>query len=280
MKIGFVTCVELGLACMEEIYSVGGSLGLVLTLPDDRAVSKSGRVFVDDFCDGHQIPLVKVSSVNDAGAQLAVRQHEIDWLCIIGWSQIAGREILAAPRRGALGMHPTLLPEGRGRAAIPWAILRGLPRTGVTLFQLTEGVDSGPILAQEHVPILLGETATTLYAKISIAHRSLIRRAWPDLLADRLEGWPQEEERASYWPGRRPDDGRLFPEMTVEAVDRMVRAVTRPYPGAFIDTNGGRLRIWSGTVEYKGYSPPPAAVALKFHDGKFWATETQFESTG
>ena len=133
MRFGFVTCVELGLSCMQAIYDAGGHLDLAITLPDDRAVSKSGRVYLDTFCNAHAIPLIKSPNINDETVISAVREHEIDWLFIIGWSQIAHAEILAAPTRGALGMHPTLLPEGRGRAAIPWAILKGLHQTGQTL---------------------------------------------------------------------------------------------------------------------------------------------------
>ena len=143
MKFGFVTCVELGLSCMEEIYAAGGELDLAITLHDDRAINKSGRVYLDDFCGARGIDLVKVRHINDSEAIEAIRSREIDWLFIIGWSQIAGPQVLAAPTHGVHGIHPTLLPEGRGRAPIPWAILKGLKETGVTLFKLDEGVDTG-----------------------------------------------------------------------------------------------------------------------------------------
>jgi len=77
-----------------------------------------------------------VNNVNDPEAVAAIRGFDLDWLLIIGWSQIARRPVLDATRRGALGIHPTLLPEGRGRAAIPWTLLKGLRESGVTLFQL------------------------------------------------------------------------------------------------------------------------------------------------
>src|SRR5690554_5788702 len=118
-KIGFVTCVQLGLSCMEALYEAGGNLSFVMTLEDNQATNKSGRVYLDDFCKAHEIPLLKSRHVNNDDVISAIKEHELDWLFIIGWSQIAGLEVLNAPKQGVLGMHPTLLPTGRGRAAIP-----------------------------------------------------------------------------------------------------------------------------------------------------------------
>lgn len=277
MRAGFVTCVQLGLSCMEEIYAAGGHLHLVLTLPDEKARKKSGRVYVDGFCRAHGIPLRKVGHVNDPEALDAILRHRIDWLFVIGWSQIAGAATLAAPTCGALGIHPTLLPEGRGRAAIPWAILKGLPQTGVTLFQLAPGVDSGPIGAQEVLTLARDETATTLYERVNAAHRTLIRKAWPALAAGTLTFTPQDETRASYWPGRVPADGRLLGTQTVLEAERLVRATTRPYPGAFLELGGKVLRVWAGSPAQEGKAPGAGTVRLRFSDGLYDATAYEWE---
>jgi methionyl-tRNA formyltransferase len=284
MKFGFVTCVELGLACMEEIYRVGGSLDLVITLPDDRSRKKSGRVYVDDFCAEHGVDLVKVRHIDNPESVEAIRNHDIDWLFIIGWSQIAGKAVLEAPNRGCIGMHPTLLPRGRGRAAIPWAILKGLDKTGVTMFKLDEGVDSGPILAQEELPLMTDETATSLYKRVAAAHRTLIARVWPDLVSDAVVPQPQDDSAATTWPGRKPADGVILPEeMDCEHVDRLVRAVTHPYPGAFVDHNETRYIIWSGQPHPGAETSKPFAVDENEHlwfnvaDGSFEAVDWEAE---
>ena len=129
MRFGFVTCVKLGMSCIEEIYRVGGKLDLVITLNDEMSRKKSGRVYLDKFCEAHDIDLLKCKSINQGGTISEIQKYDLDWLFIIGWSQIASLEVLKVPRRGALGMHPTLLPVGRGRAAIPWTILKGLSET-------------------------------------------------------------------------------------------------------------------------------------------------------
>jgi len=276
MRFGFVTCVQLGQSCMEEIYAVGGRLDLVVTLPDDKARKKAGRIFPDAFCSERDIPLVKTEHLNDELAITAIRRHGIDWLFVIGWSQIAGEEVLRTPRLGAFGIHPTLLPEGRGRAAIPWAILKGLTRTGVTLFQLAPGVDSGPIAAQIELPIAPDETATTLYQRVNDAHRTLLRETWPQLVAGTPSLRPQDNSRATYWPARTPEDGRILPGMSVVEVDRLVRAVTHPYPGAFVEEGGGITRIWGGRIA-GGSKVPAGGKRLILRDGAYDALEWRLD---
>lgn len=263
MKLGFVTCVQLGLSCMEAIYEAGGKLDLAVTLPDDRAVNKSGRVYLDRFCARQGIPLYKSPHVNDAGVIEAVKSARLDWLFIIGWSQIAGRELLSVPRKGVLGIHPTLLPQGRGRAAIPWAILKGLPKTGVTLFKLDEGVDTGPIVAQLEIPLSARTTATDLYREVELAHVALLRDAVPKLLDGSLPLIEQDNARATEWPGRKPEDGRIDTSGSVAEAECLVRAVTRPYPGAFTELDGKKLIIWSAEV----HKEKPDGLCISFPDG-------------
>lgn len=277
MRFGFVTCVELGLGCMRQIEEAGGHLDLIVTLPDDKETTKSGRVWVEEFARAHGSNLVKARNVNDDVVTRAVLEHQIDWLFVIGWSQIVKKNLLSTPFRGVLGMHPTLLPKGRGRASIPWAILKCLPETGVTLFQLDEGVDTGPIVAQERLPLRPDETATSLYRRVARAHRTLIARHWEDLHDDRLRPVPQDEGEATEWPGRTPEDGRITPNMTVEEADRLVRATTRPYPGAFWDEDSSRLRIWAGQPASQPIDGEGMRIPLA--DGLFQATEFEWEGT-
>jgi methionyl-tRNA formyltransferase len=274
VRVGFITCVELGFACLEELTALGvlngvNALKVVVTLNDAQAVDKSGRVSLDAFCERHGVALIKSANANDAIVVEQLRSMQLDWLFIVGWSQIAKDDLLTVAKHGALGIHPTLLPEGRGRAPIPWAIIKGLSRTGVTLFKLDPGVDSGDIVLQTTLPITADETATTLYVRVKQAHRALIRSVWPQLLAGHIESYPQDESAASYWPQRKPEDGRITSAMTVGEVDRLVRAVTHPYPGAFVERDGLVIRIWAGVP----YLPQSKSLLIECADGTYWATQ-------
>ncbi len=275
MKFGFVTCVQLGLVCIKKIYQIGGELDLLITLHDHKHKKKSGRIYLDNFSRKHNICLLKVNHINDIEVIRSVNEHELDWLFIIGWSQIASREVISAPKMGCIGIHPSLLPEGRGRAAIPWAIIKDLKKTGVSMFKLDETVDTGEIFGQKIVPIRLGETATTLYKKINSAHGWLIGNIFPKLISDTAKTIKQDESKATYWDERTPDDGKLNEQMTIEQVDRLVRASTHPYPGAFLEKENEKIVIWSGQILCNGKVIPKNGFVLQFSNGQYLVTSYQ-----
>lgn len=278
MKFGFVTCVQLGLSCMHSIYEAGGRLDLAVTLPDELANRKSGRIYLDDFCARYSVPLIKSRHVNDPDVLSSIIKSEIDWLFIIGWSQIAGPAVLKAPRLGVLGMHPTLLPEGRGRAAIPWAILKELKKTGVSLFKMDEGVDTGPIAAQIEIPLNRNTNATELYSKVNDAHAQLIKHAVTQILSDRLTLTSQNHDAATIWPGRRPEDGEINLKGSVYDAERLIRAVTRPYPGAFFRRDGMRHTVWSAEFLDLPHNSHTDINVIHFPDGSLLIKESEVSS--
>lgn len=248
MRMAFATCVQLGLSCIEEIYRIGGKLDLLITLKDEMAKNKSGRIYLDEIATRYDIPLLKINNINDKVVIEALRAHEIDWLLIIGWSQIAKKEVLETPAKGCIGMHPSLLPVGRGRAAIPWAILKGLKQTGVTMFKLDDGVDTGDIIGQGIIDLDENITATELYKKMEEMHITLISRYWNSILDNDIVFTKQNEAEATEWPARKPEDGEIFSSMTIAEADRLVRAVTHPYPGTFYRDGNRIIRIWSAKI--------------------------------
>lgn len=270
IRTAFATCVQLGLSCIQEVYRLGGRFDLFITLKDDMAAQKSGRIYLDEVASAHGTELLKIRNINDPEVIAALKTHGIDWLFIIGWSQIARQEVLNAPKRGCIGMHPTLLPKGRGRAAIPWAILYGLKETGVTMFRLDEGVDTGDIIAQGVIPMRDGITATELYHLVDEMHVELMRRHWNEIVSGHVTCTPQDPSQATVWSGRKPEDGELFPTMTMQQAERMVRAVTHPYPGAFLRHGEQVLRIWSAKVD-------PESGAIRLKDGYLTPIEYEVE---
>lgn len=276
MKFGFVTCVELGLSCMRAIYEVGGKLDLAITLEDSQAVKKSGRVYLDDFCRESDIPLLKSRNINDVAVVERIKASGIDWLFIIGWSQIAGDDVLDSPTRGTIGMHPTLLPQGRGRSAIPWAILKSLPKTGVTMFKLDKGVDTGLLIEQFEIPLDDSNDAEWLYQEVNQAHADLMKRVYPKLLSGSLEMIHQDEGKASTWPGRTPADGAIDLQGSVHDAARLVRASTRPYPGAFYTNEDGlKIIIWKAAISSKEPTLCHSCLCVLFKDGYLIASDWQ-----
>ena len=275
MKIAFCTCVQIGKSCIEAIISDGGRFELLLTLHDHKSKNKSGRIYLDDIAADTQTFLYKLNHINDPNVTDILIEHDIDWLFIIGWSQIASPGLLSVPKKGIIGAHPTLLPMGRGRAAVPWAIIKGLDKTGVTFFKMDDGVDTGEILDQFEIPINTHETATTLYDNVNKAHVELVKQIWPKLIEGSLVGIKQDETLATYWDGRAPADGEVFKHMSLLEVDRLVRATTRPYPGAFIMLDEfNKLIIWAGSTQ-----PIQESRVIEFSDGSYYVSDYEIVLT-
>ena len=111
MKIAFCTCVQIGKSCIEAVLGIGGQFDLLLTLHDFKAIKKSGRIYLDKISETTNTPLFKLNHINDPEVTNVLVEYEIDWLFLIGWSQIASSELISIPRMGVIGAHPTLLPD-------------------------------------------------------------------------------------------------------------------------------------------------------------------------
>lgn len=241
----FIGGVDVSEACLGALCRLGLPPALAVGYDASRA-SASGYRDLSPLAAQHGFALEQAAQVNDPILVERIKRLDPALIFVIGWSQILRPELLGIPRNGCVGIHPTDLPEGRGRAPIPWTILKGLRRTASTMFFLAEGVDDGDIVGKVHIDVDARETAATLYAKHRDAHVSLVTSFGEALLSGIAPRTPQDHAKATYWEGRSPADGQLDPRNTVEAADRLVRAVTHPFPGAFVmRPDGRRLTIWS-----------------------------------
>jgi methionyl-tRNA formyltransferase len=234
-----------GRRCLEASAEVGGEIVGIVTLPGPIDPDRSGQCSFDDVAARLGARLIETRDVNADDTAESVRTLEPDLIFVVGWSQLVREPFIATARSGVYGMHPTLLPRHRGRAPIPWAILCGLAKTGVTLFEITDPTaDSGPIVGQVEVPIAPDETATSLFEQIAEAHVELIRAAVPRLVHGTAPRLAQDPLRASAWPKRTPADGIIDWETRAPYLYDWVRAQTRPYPGAFTFAGGEKVVVW------------------------------------
>jgi methionyl-tRNA formyltransferase len=181
-------------------------------------------------------------------------------------------ELLMLPPLGFIGMHPTMLPTGRGRAPIPWAIILGLKETGTTWFYVDPGADTGDILIQQKVPVLDTDTSSTLGARTDDVAAELLVKALPLLACNRAPRIKQDQSAATVWPRRRPEDGIIDWSRDAGALCRWVRALTHPYPGAFTYLTGRKLWIWSAERASVPLAGAPGEVLAVDHRGALVAT--------
>jgi len=234
---------NMGLVGLRALLAHGFEVPLVVSHEDDPA---ENRWFgsVADFCRSRGLPVVCPADVNGAPWPSRLGAARPDLLFSFYYRSMLKPEVLGIPRLGALNLHGSLLPRYRGRAPVNWVLVKGETETGVTLHFMAEKPDAGDIVGQEAVPIAFEDTALTLYAKMEAAAARLLDRLLPGIARGEIPRRPNDIARGSYFGGRRPQDGRIDWTRPAVEIYNLVRAVTRPYPGAFTEFSGDPLTVW------------------------------------
>ena len=170
------------------------------------------------------------------------------------------QELLDIPTLGAYNLHGSLLPHYRGRAPANWVLVKGEKETGVTLHQMTRRPDAGAIVAQQKVSIAADETALTLHGKLDQAAAHLLEGILPAFRAKQIPLTPQDENQASYFGRRTAADGEIFWQRPAHELDCLIRAVTRPYPGAFTYAGDRKLILWQARVVQESSNQAPGTI--------------------
>ena len=265
--VGAVESTQIALATL--IQSPDCELALVLTLPPEKASRHSDYVDLSDQASAAGVRLEAVENINRPEAIELIREADADYLFVIGWSQICGPDVMNSLPDAVIGYHPAALPRMRGRAAIPWTILQCEPITAGTLFWIDEGVDSGAILDQEYFHVAPDETAASLYDRHMRALEVMLQRSLQQMAAGRARRAIQDERYATWAAKRVAEDGRIDWKLPAQEIDRLVRAVGRPYPGAFTDYKGERLVIWASrvTASDRRYAALPGQIIERDAEG-------------
>jgi methionyl-tRNA formyltransferase len=205
-----------------------------------------------------------------------------DLLVLADYGQIVPVEVLELPRFGALNLHPSLLPRHRGASPIETTILAGDSETGVSLMKMDAGLDTGPLIAQRHMPLSRSETAPELEALLAGVAAELLTESLGPWLAGEIAPVAQSADGVTLTRPLRRDDGRLDPGAGIDFLDRQIRAY-QPWPGTFVDTVEGRVKIWDARPLEAGSSRTPGQMvrlpanrlALAARDGLLELVEVQ-----
>jgi methionyl-tRNA formyltransferase len=234
---------NVGVRCLSVLLAQGVNVKLVLTHEDEPG-ENIWFASVRDRAVEHSLPAIAPADPNSADVLERVLACEPDFLFSFYYRQMLKPPLLKSARRGAFNMHGSLLPKYRGRVPINWAIIKGETETGATLHAMIEEPDAGDIVDQIAVPILPDDTAHEVFAKVTVAAELTLSRSLPTLVAGTAKLVRQDLSKGSYFGGRKPEDGRIAWTQPARDIHNLVRAVTRPYPGAFSDTASGKLLVW------------------------------------
>jgi methionyl-tRNA formyltransferase len=186
-----------------------------------------------------------------------LRALEADVAVVVAYGRIVPRAVLDASAAGCVNVHASLLPRWRGAAPIQWSIVHGDEETGVTLMQMDEGMDTGPILATASTPIARDEDAATLSDRLSKMGAELLRQQLPRYVAGDLTPEPQEEGAATMAPLLTKDDGRIDWNKSARAVHNQIRGMN-PWPGAHTVLGERRIKVHrtvASTLDPEGVAP-------------------------
>ncbi|MCQ2377928.1 MAG: bifunctional UDP-4-amino-4-deoxy-L-arabinose formyltransferase/UDP-glucuronic acid oxidase ArnA [Victivallaceae bacterium] len=261
MKCVVLAYHNMGCAGIAALLDAGYEIEAVFTHRDNPGEN----IWFDsvaEFAGARGIPVYAPEDVNHPVWVKRIAGMKPDFLFSFYYRNIVRSELLAIPRLGALNLHGSLLPKYRGRVPINWAIINGETESGVTLHYMTEAVDAGDIVDQEKVEISPRETAKSLFDKSVAAARKMLARALPLLAAGKAKRIMQNEDDATLFHGRKPADGEIQWSKSAVEIDRLVRGVTKPYPGAFSFLGDRKCFFWE-TEPVAGEGAPGTVLGIE-----------------
>lgn len=251
---------NIGCAGIRALYRHGFEIQAIFTHTDDPNES-TWFDSVADLAVELGIPVYAPDDINHPVWVEKIRSLQPDFLFSFYYRSLFGQQILDIPGIACLNLHGSLLPKYRGRAPVNWVLVNGEQETGVTLHHMTVQPDAGDIVCQQVIPISDDDTGLSLNRKMTQATGELLDNCLPSLIDRSAPRIPQDASKASHVGRRTPDDGLIDWNQSGREIHNLVRAVTKPYPGAFTWRGQTKLFIWSSKpVDMASPSEPPGTV--------------------
>ncbi len=253
LRLAFMGSPDFALPSLRALAAAGHEIAAVYAQPPRPAGRghKERPCPVQAYAERRGWARRTPKTLKDGPEQQAFAALGLDAAVVVAYGLILPAAVLAAPRLGCVNLHASLLPRWRGAAPIQRAILAGDAETGVTIMAVDEGLDTGPILLREAVPIAATATAAELHGRLAELGARLMVEALDGLAAGRLESRPQPEEGVTYAAKLKRGEGHLDWRRPAAELERAVRAFT-PWPGAEFEVPGGqtfaRIKVLAAEV--------------------------------
>lgn len=233
MRIGVLTSGYLGEYILEKFIS-NFDIKFVLTDSNSREILKT--------CKGNRIPYFKGNPRNGVGYNF-IKNIEVDVIISVNYLFLIENDIINHSKQLTFNIHGSLLPKYRGRTPHVWAIINNEKKTGITAHIIDEYCDAGNIISQIEIQIDPFDTGNDILNKFKMLYFSLITKVIEKLKSENIEFTKQDENSATYFGIRKPEDGRINWNWQKERIINWVRAQANPYPGAFSYVNNQKLII-------------------------------------
>ncbi|MEN6475290.1 MAG: methionyl-tRNA formyltransferase [Syntrophaceae bacterium] len=276
MRLAFMGTPGFALPTLHALIASGEhTVELVVTQPDKQ----KGRGMkmlpppVKEAAEVYGLPVKQPEHLkHNAEMVQTLSRLDLDAVIVVAYGRIIPAEMLAVARHGFINVHASVLPVLRGAAPINWAILSGYPATGVSIMQLDEGLDTGPVYLTASCPITEDDDAVTLSERLARLGAEKLLEVLALIAADDIRPEPQEHARATYAPLLKKEDGLIDWTKDALTIERMVRGLV-PWPCAFTGMGGKVLRIWKASYRLQQHDCKPGTLIkdhglrIACHDG-------------
>jgi len=242
------------------------SLELCITYPDSD---------VHNFPDDQKI--IKDVSANKYLGE--IQKLDPDFIFINGWSELLKKELTQCAKKGAIGFHPSKLPQDRGRSVLAWQIEEGYKDTALSMFYLNEIPDCGDIIAQEKITIEFEDSIKDVLNKVGEASYNLMKAYFPLLREGNAPRTPQNMQQGNFRRLRKNKDSEIDWNKNSQFIYNKVRAITCPYPGAVGIIKGEKYKIWKSEIldfKFGSHLSPGSLVAILFDNSFVIKTRDSF----
>ncbi|MFO7982719.1 MAG: methionyl-tRNA formyltransferase [Desulfuromonadales bacterium] len=257
----FMGTPDFALETLKGLIEAGVDLCAVYTQPDRP--SGRGRKLtpppVKVLAEQHDIPVFQPPKLRAPEAVEQLRELEPDLIVVVAFGQILPKSVLEIPEYGCINVHASLLPRYRGAAPINKAIIDGEESTGITTMLMDEGLDTGDMLVRKSLAIGPEETAGELHHRLALLGRETMVETLARLCAGTLEPEPQDDEKSSYAPMLKKEDGRIDWSRSAEEIHNQVRGLD-PWPGAYTKLEGKDIKLF-GTSPLEGSGEPGTVLS-------------------
>lgn len=262
MRVIFMGTPDFATGTLEEIVLAGHEVVGVVTQPD-KPKGRGKNLMptpVKEVAMKYELPVYQPKKVREPEFVEILRSLKPDVMVVAAFGQIISKEILEMPKYGCINVHASLLPAYRGAAPIQWAVINGEKKSGVTIMQMDEGIDTGDMIEKVVVPIAEDETGGSLFEKLSQAGAKLCVKVLKDLEEGKAVREKQPEESTT--PYAKMIDkkmGAINWENSAKEIEQLIRGLN-PWPSAYTKLQGKTLKIWRAAVLFEDSNDAPGQV--------------------
>ena len=265
MKIVYCGNNERGISCLENLLKFKKyKIELVIT----HYKSTNGYFrSIKEISKKNNLIYINPKNINNKRIQLKIRKINPDIMILVGYSQnILSEETFKIPKFGTINLHAGPLPYYRGGSPLNWMIINGEKKIGISIIQVDTGIDTGPILAQKFFKLSPNETINKLVKRVNKFYPILLRKTLKKINKLQIKKITQNRNEGTYFPKRKPEDGQIkFNTHTSSEIDRLVRALQYPYPGAYFYYKKNKIQIYQVTINKTDFSAIPGTI-IKFNN--------------